>query len=147
MQGTLLDFLARDDGYPYALKSSLMANLIFGLKILHATNIILRDIKLENILIFKKVSDNDNERLFIAKLVDFGSVLLGVDRAAALPTGTRPWNAPEWRSLSMQTVSRRRTYTRLVCCRGGYLRTGNILSAVSNLILLQLRSGFVEKMR
>jgi len=93
-RGTLADLLQPETHYNLLTRLHLMLDITLGLEALHKCSIMQGDIKLENVLVF----DNpDDGRPFVAKLADFGGAMFGVLAPSTLPSGTRPWHAPEWR--------------------------------------------------
>jgi serine/threonine protein kinase len=98
--GTLSDFLNPTDSVtiPFKQKVSLALDVVLGLKALHACGILHGDVKADNVLIFRnREPDASNQRPIHAKVADFGGVLFDMQATLAVPSGTRPWNAPEWR--------------------------------------------------
>jgi serine/threonine protein kinase len=89
--GTLADYLRSKDVCP-CTKNALAKDIVNGLQTLHECGITHGDLKLENVLIFKR-SDGS----VVAKLADFGCAIVEAEEGTQLPGGTPPWNAPEWR--------------------------------------------------
>lgn len=101
---------------PLRVKLGLAQDVVQGLKVLHACGVLHGDVKMDNVLVFEdhsaaapKVDPGEREteaeaqaraqrRPFLtAKLADFSGVVFDVadQGTAVLPSGTRPWNAPE----------------------------------------------------
>ena len=101
-RGTLVDLLQPESHYNLPTRLHLMLDITLGLEALHKCGIVQGDIKFENVLVF----DNpDDGRPFVAKLADFGGAMFDVLAPSTLPSGTRPWNAPEWRDqLDMEEL-------------------------------------------
>jgi len=97
--GTLSDFLNQIDSIiPFKQKVSLALDIALGLKVLHACGILHGDIKADNVLIFcNRDLESRDQRPVIARLADFSGVLFDMRDSSVVPSGTRPWNAPEWR--------------------------------------------------
>ena len=90
------------------IRISLCADVGRGLQALHACDVVHGDLKLENVLVFRHP-----ERKYVAKLGDFGSVLLDLDQQSPTTTPihrTVPWDAPEsgqrmaWPDLKLTDV-------------------------------------------
>jgi serine/threonine protein kinase len=97
-KGTLNDFLQPSDPKPFRIKTALALDVVLGLKVLHQCGVLHGDIKTDNVLVFENQDPETwAERPVIAKLADFSGVLFDMKNPMALPSGTRPWNAPEWR--------------------------------------------------
>ncbi|KAK3385136.1 hypothetical protein B0H63DRAFT_472415 [Podospora didyma] len=97
-RGTLARLLVKEALPSAGVRANLMLDTASGLEVLHACGIIHGDIKLENVLAFDNPDPREaHSRPFIAKLADFGGALFDVSASSVLPSGTRPWNAPEWR--------------------------------------------------
>jgi hypothetical protein len=97
-KGTLAGFLRETaTELPYRLKKTLCLDILLGLEVLHYCGIIHGDVKLTNVLMFSNPNAETREiRPYIAKLADFGGAVCDLKSPARLPSGTRPWNAPEW---------------------------------------------------
>lgn len=96
-RGTLLDLFQEGTLFTLPIRLNLILDVILGLEVLHLCGIIHGDVKLENILVFENTDNSLIDRPFIAKLADFGGSLFDVSTLSCLPSGTQPWNAPEWR--------------------------------------------------
>lgn len=99
-EGTLEDFLRPSEPKPFSIKMGLALDVVLGLKVLHQCGVLHGDIKTPNVLVFENQDPNPEtraQRPVIAKLADFSGVLFDMKDPMALPSGTRPWNAPEWR--------------------------------------------------
>jgi serine/threonine protein kinase len=95
---TLEDFLQLSDPKPFRIKMALGLDVVLGLKVLHQCGVLHGDIKTHNVLVFENQDpETRSQRPVIAKLADFSGVLFDMKNPMALPSGTRPWNAPEWR--------------------------------------------------
>lgn len=123
--GTLEDFFAHHQHQQEAQKSSsssisinvrlkLALDVVQGLQALHACGVLHGDVKTTNVLVFDgddpssqfssscsggaAAAAQNQPCFFTAKLADFSGVLYDAqdDRSVILPSGTRPWNAPEW---------------------------------------------------
>ncbi|RYP42659.1 hypothetical protein DL767_000028 [Monosporascus sp. MG133] len=98
-RGTLADLLQPATPHEMSVRLNLMLDVTMGLEVLHMCGIIHGDVKLENVLVFENPGGGTNTRCrpFVAKLGDFGGAMFDVSASSTLPSGTRPWNAPEWR--------------------------------------------------
>jgi serine/threonine protein kinase len=96
--GTLSDFLNTPGSKSPLTKLSLALDVVRGLQILHRCGVLHGDIKTDNVLVLEnRDPDTQDERPIIAKLGDFSGVLFDMKDHMAIPSGTQPWNAPEWR--------------------------------------------------
>jgi serine/threonine protein kinase len=100
VRGTLSNFLDHSDPKSFQIKVALALDVVFGLKALHKCGILHGDVKADNVLIFENRDPKTSlQRPVIAKLGDFSGVLFDMKGLMELPSGTQPWNAPEWRQL------------------------------------------------
>ncbi|KEF58404.1 serine/threonine protein kinase [Exophiala aquamarina CBS 119918] len=80
-------------------KVSLALDIVLGLKAMHICGVLHGDVKAENALVFANHNvESKEQRSTIIKLADFGGVLFDIPERSTLPSGTRPWNAPEWQT-------------------------------------------------
>jgi ankyrin repeat protein len=96
--GSLADYFENNyRNIPFQPKVSLALDVVLGLKAMHICGILHGDVKAENALVFANHDVGSKEqRPAIIKLADFGGVLFDMPETSTLPSGTRPWNAPEW---------------------------------------------------
>jgi len=99
--GTLADYLC-DNALTIKNKISLACDVAMGLQMLHDCKITHGDLKLENVIAVLREDGS-----VVAKLVDFGSSLIGDSENASLPGGTPPWNAPEWQKYMAPSFQRK----------------------------------------
>lgn len=100
-EGTLSDLLSGTYKCSFHIKLSLAYDIVCALEALHACGVVHGDIKLDNVLVFSNESGDDSNQIpFIAKLADFGGVVFDVDGLSSLPSGTQPWNSPEWHKVT-----------------------------------------------
>lgn len=102
-QGTFEAFILDTlDDRAELLKIEYCHGIAKALKFLHDHGVAHCDIKAENILICDDTNVNNHAGGTVAKISDFGSAILGVSDDMVFSNGiagTRPWNAPEWRSV------------------------------------------------
>lgn len=96
-RGTLLDLFQTETLFTLPIRLNIILDVTLGLEVLHLCGIIHGDVKFENVLVFENTDNSIIDRPYIAKLADFGSSLFDVSTSSRLPSGTQPWNAPEWR--------------------------------------------------
>jgi serine/threonine protein kinase len=108
--GSLADLQKTPRILTHQQKLTLSLDVAKGLHAIHHSNVIHGDIKSENVLVFP-----DRTNSYVAKLSDFGFAILDVDflanndtkmsideerKTARIPTGTRPWSAPEFGKIA-----------------------------------------------
>ncbi|KAL9611241.1 MAG: hypothetical protein Q9167_004095 [Letrouitia subvulpina] len=90
--GNMATFLDSEDGRTLSTeeKLKLLEDIAGACLAMHRLGIVHGDIKLENVLVFKK------DKRWTAKLIDFGYSCLGTSEDDLVQVfGTRPWQAPE----------------------------------------------------
>lgn len=95
-RGSLFDLFEMGTPFSLPIRLNLILDVILGLEVLHLCGVIHGDLKFENVLVFDNPDYKMSDRQFIAKLADFGGSLFGISTSSYLPSGTQPWNAPEW---------------------------------------------------